>query len=149
MIVAAAGVVGCGLLLLSPSPLQCVLWCQSLVWFLQVWLFSSNTWQETCRVLCWAGSLLCSLSCLMTLFSYPGVIHIWHLPVWHSRRNPTFHSRLQIWPLLLSHLNLECLHSFETSWVSTVQPPQNTIQISERAMKLDQRETTKLGVIFF
>lgn len=53
------------LLLLSRSSLQHVLWCQSIVWFLQVWLLSSTTWQQTRRVLCWT----CSSSSLPPSFA--------------------------------------------------------------------------------
>lgn len=44
-------------LLLLWLSLQCVLWCQSIVWYLRMWLLSSNTRRGTCRVLCRTGSI--------------------------------------------------------------------------------------------
>lgn len=92
---------------------QCVLCCQSIVWFLQVWFISSNTWRETHRALCWTGCLL-SLPCTLFLLSVHEtclsrrIEQIWHVIL-------TFRCDL----LSFLTLTLGCLR-FRDRWISTI-----------------------------
>lgn len=118
-----------------------VLWCQSVVWLLRVWLLSSNTWQETCRVLGWTVSLRPLSPLRFALSSHiPGLSTYDTCQAGRQRRKVTSHSHLQIRPLILfspSCFNLGCLQSFLTS-ECPLSEPKRMIQMSERAMERDE-----------